>query len=161
TIASGRVRPGDSVVVASSGRVSRIARIVTYDGDLEDAGAGEAVTITLEDEIDISRGDVLAAADAPPEVADQFTAHVLGMTEEPMLPGRSYLIKLGTRTVPATVTMLKHKLEVDTLSHVAGRQLDLNEIGLCNLSLSQPIAFDPYAENRQTGAFILIDRFSN
>jgi bifunctional enzyme CysN/CysC len=161
TISSGHVRRGDAVVVAGSGRTSKVARIVTMDGDLEEASAGEAVTITLADEIDMSRGDILAPASARPEVSDQFSAHVLWMAEDELLPGRQYLLKIGARTVPATVTELKHKVDVNTLEHLAGKTLHLNEVGYGNISLSQPIAFDPYVENRDTGGFILIDRFTN
>jgi len=161
TVVSGAVRPGDRIVVAASGRESTVARIVTADGDLPEARAGDAVTLTLTDEIDIARGDVLAHVRERPEVVDQFAAHVLWMAEEPMLPGRSYLMRIGARYVPARVTSLKHKVDVNTLEHIAGRTLGLNEIGLCNLSTASPVAFDPYTENRETGAFILIDRFTN
>jgi bifunctional enzyme CysN/CysC len=161
TVASGRIRPGDRIVVASSGAESTLARIVTADGDLPEARAGDAVTLTLNDEIDVARGDVLAQADARPEVVDQLAAHVLWMAEEPMLPGRSYLMRIGTRYVPARITTLKHKVDVNTLEHIAAKTLGLNEIGLCNLDTAAPVAFDPYAQNRATGAFILIDRFTN
>jgi bifunctional enzyme CysN/CysC len=161
TISSGRVKPGDAVVVAGSGRPSKVTRIVTMDGDLEEGIAGEAVTICLADELDMSRGDILAPASARPEVSDQFSAHVLWMTDDEMLPGRQYLLKIGAKTVPATVTELKHKVDVNTLDHLAGKTLALNEVGYGNISLSTPIAFDPYEENRDTGGFILIDRFTN
>ncbi|HEX2594440.1 MAG TPA: sulfate adenylyltransferase subunit CysN [Rhizomicrobium sp.] len=161
TISSGRVQPGDKLVVAASGRTSTVKRIVTMDGDMADAVAGEAVTITLADEVDISRGDILAPAAERPEVSDQFAAHVLWMTEEEMLPGRQYLMKIGAKLVPATVTELKHKIDVNTLDHSAAKTLALNEVGYGNFSLQQPIAFDPYLENRDTGGFILIDRFTN
>ncbi|HVV66261.1 MAG TPA: sulfate adenylyltransferase subunit CysN [Rhizomicrobium sp.] len=161
TVASGRVRPGDAVVVAGSGRTSKVARIVTMDGELEEAVAGEAVTLTLSDEIDVSRGDVLAPAASRPEVSDQFSAHILWMAEEELLPGRQYLLKVGAKIVPATVSELKHKVDVNTLEHLAGKTLHLNEVGYGNVSLSHPIAFDPYRENRDTGGFILIDRFTN
>jgi bifunctional enzyme CysN/CysC len=161
TISSGRVKPGDAVVVAGSGRTSKVARIVTMDGDLDEGAAGEAVTITLADEIDMSRGDILAPTSARPEVSDQFSAHILWMTEDEMLPGRQYLLKIGAKTVPATVTELKHKVDVNTLDHLAGKTLALNEVGYGNISLSTSIAFDPYGENRDTGGFILIDRFTN
>ncbi|MBS0274842.1 MAG: sulfate adenylyltransferase subunit CysN [Proteobacteria bacterium] len=161
TVTSGRIRPQDPVVVAGSGRTSRIARIVTMDGDLDEAVAGQAVTLTLADEIDVSRGDILAPAAQRPEVSDQFSAHLLWMAEDEMLPGRQYLLKIGTRTLPATVTELKHKIDVNTLDHSAAKTLALNEVGYGNLSLAQPIAFDPYVENRDTGGFILIDRFNN
>jgi bifunctional enzyme CysN/CysC len=161
TVASGVVRPGDRVVVAASGRESAVQRIVTADGDLPEARAGDAVTLTLRDEVDVARGDVLAHADARPEVVDQFAAEVLWMIEEPMLPGRSYLMRIGTRYVPARVTSLKHKTDVNTLEHIAAKTLGLNEIGLCNLSTASPVVLDPYTENRATGAFVLIDRFTN
>ncbi|MGD0193152.1 MAG: sulfate adenylyltransferase subunit CysN [Rhizomicrobium sp.] len=161
TIASGRVRAGDPILVAQSGRKSTVHRIVTMDGDLAEASAGDAVTITLADEVDISRGDILAEPTARPEVSDQFAAHLLWMSEEELLPGRQYLLKIGARTVPASVTELKHKIEVNTLDHLAGKTLSLNEVGYGNISIAQPIAFDPYRENRDTGGFILIDRFNN
>ena len=161
TIVSGRVKPGDAVVVAKSGRASKVGRIVTMDGDLAEAVPGDAVTLTLADEVDISRGDLLSTPAARPEVSDQFAAHVLWMAEDEMLPGRPYLLKIGTTTVPATITELKHKVDVNTLDHLAGKTLHLNEVGYGNINTSQPIAFDPYHENRDTGGFILIDRFTN
>ena len=161
TVVSGSIRPGDKVVVAASGRESSVARIVTYDGDLPEAKAGDAVTLTLKDEIDIARGDLIVPPTARPEVADQFAAHLLWMAEEPLLPGRNYLMRIGTQYAPAKVTALKHKVDVDTLEHLAGRTLGLNEIGFCNFSTSTQIAFDSYEENRDTGAFILIDRYTN
>ena len=161
TIAGGVVRTGDPVVVASSGRASAVTRIVTMDGDLAEAGAGDAVTLTLADEVDISRGDVLAPPTARPDVADQFAAHLLWMAEDDLLPGRQYLIKIGTKTVPASVTELKHKVDVNSLEHLAAKTLQLNEVGFCNFSTTAPIAFDPYGESREGGAFIVIDRFTN
>ncbi len=161
TVASGVVKPGDKVVVAASGRETQVERIVTYDGDLAEARAGDAVTLTLKDEVDIARGDLLVPPTARPEVADQFAAHLLWMTDEPLLPGRSYLMRIGTQVSPVKVTALKHKIDVDTLEHLAGRTLALNEIGFCNFSTANPIAFDPYVDNRETGAFILIDRYTN
>ncbi len=161
TISSGRIKPGDAVAVAASGRTSKVTRVVTMDGDLDEGRAGEAVTICLADEIDISRGDVLSPAAARPEVSDQFSAHILWMGEDEMLPGRQYLLKVGAKTVPATVTELKHKVDVNTFEHLAAKTLHLNEVGNANVSLSTPIAFDPYTENRDTGGFILIDRFTN
>jgi bifunctional enzyme CysN/CysC len=161
TVASGTVRPGDRVVVSGSGKESSVARIVTADGDLPEARLGDAVTLTFTDEVDVSRGDVIAHSDSRPEVVDQFAAHILWMAEDEMLPGRSYLLRIGTRFVPARITSLKHKVDVNTLEHIAAKTLSLNEIGLCNLSAAAPVAFDPYADNRTTGAFILIDRFTN
>jgi bifunctional enzyme CysN/CysC len=161
TIVGGTVSPGDKVKVLPSGRESRVARIVTMDGDLDRAVAGQSVTLTLEDEIDVSRGDVLAAADAPPAVADQFETTLIWMADEPMLPGRPYWMKIGTRQVSATITEPKYKVNVNTLEHLAAKKLALNEIGVCNVSLDHAIAFDPYTENRDTGGFILIDRLTN
>jgi len=160
-MASGQVRPGDRVRVLPSGRESTVARIVAFDGDRTLAVAGESVTLTLADEVDISRGDVIAAASAPPEVADQFECHLVWMDDEPLLPGRGYLLKIGARTVNATVTEIKHKVNVNTLEHVAAKTLALNEIAVCNLSLDRPVAFEPYAVNREMGGFIVIDRLTN
>ena len=160
-IASGKVRPGDKVRVSPSGQTSTIDRIVTKDGDLEVAVAGQSITVTLKDEIDCSRGDVLSAADSPPEVADQFETTIVWMAEEPLLPGRQYWLKVGTKLVSAQIAEPKYKVNVNTLEQLAAKQLELNEIGVCNISLDRPIAFDPYAENRDTGGFILIDRLTN
>jgi bifunctional enzyme CysN/CysC len=161
TVASGRVARGDSIAVAPGGRLSRIAAIVTAGGEIEAAAAGDAVTLTLADEIDVARGDVISHADSRPAVADQFSANVLWMDDDPLLPGRPYLLRAGTQWTTATVTSLRHKLDVNTLEHIAARQLALNEIAVCNLSLARPISFDPYRENRGTGAFILVDRITN
>jgi bifunctional enzyme CysN/CysC len=161
TVASGAVRPGDRVRVQPSGRESRVARIVTADGDLPVAVAGQSITLTLEDEVDISRGNVISRAESPAEVADQFEATLVWMADEPMYPGRAYLLKIGTETVTATITQPKYKLNVNTLEHLAARKLDLNEIGICNIALDRVIAFDPYDTNRATGGFILIDRLTN
>jgi bifunctional enzyme CysN/CysC len=160
-IAGGSVKPGDRIRVLPSGRASTVVRIVTADGDLPQAVAGQSVTLTLADEVDVSRGDLIAAADSPPEVADQFEASIVWMADEPLLPGRQYLLKIGTRTVGASVTEPKYKVNVNTLEHLAAKQLELNEIGVCNLALDRPVAFDPYVVNRETGGFILIDRMSN
>ena len=160
-ISSGSVRPGDRIRVQPSGRESRVARIVTLVGDLPQAVAGQSVTLTLEDEVDISRGDVISTADAPAEVADQFECTVVWMSDEAMLPGRPYLLKLGTRTVSATVTEPKYKVNVNTMEHLAAKKLELNEIGVCNISLDRAVAFDPYNANRDTGGFILVDRMTN
>ena len=161
TIVSGSVQPGDQVRVVPSGRTTQIARIVTADGDLERAVAGQSVTLLLSSQIDVSRGDVIAASAAPPQVADQFGATVVWLHEEPMLQGRTYLMKAGTRTVSATVTPLKHKINVNTLEHLPAERLELNDIGECELELDRPIAFEPYAESRALGGFILIDRLTN
>jgi bifunctional enzyme CysN/CysC len=160
TVAGGSVRPGDRVQVLPSRRESRVSRIVTFDGDLDVAVAGQAVTLVLADDLDASRGDVIASADSPPSVADQFEATVVWMTDEPMLRGRSYLMRCGTRVANVTIAPLKYKVNVNTLEHVATTKLELNEIGVCDLELDQPIAFDPYTENRDMGGFILIDRLT-
>ncbi len=161
TIASGTARPGDEIVVLPSAKRSKVARIVTMDGDMQEASADMAVTVTLEDEIDISRGDIICAGKAPAEQTDQFAAHLLWMAEEKLFPGRQYLLKTANRIVPATITALKHKVNVNTLEHMSGKTLELNEVGFCNFNLSQPIAFDPYTDNRRTGSFILIDKRTN
>jgi bifunctional enzyme CysN/CysC len=161
TIASGSVKPGDPIVVAGSGRISTVTAIVTADGELPRAVAGEAVTLTLADEIDVSRGDVLATADNRPEVSDQFSAHLIWMSDEPLIPSRVYLIKTGARTVGASVTDIKHKIDVDSFSKLAAKTLALNEIGLVNLAIQAPIAFEPYNLSRVGGAFIVIDRITN
>ncbi len=160
-IAGGTIRPGDRVRIVPSGTESTVARIVTADGDLDEAADGQSVTVTLADEVDVSRGDVIAQATAPPPVADQFECHIVWMGEEPMLPGRPYLLKIGTRTVGATVTHPKYKINVNTLEHEPAPTLELNEIAVGNISIDRPIAFDPYGDNRDMGGFILIDRFTN
>ena len=161
TIAGGVIRPGDRIRVQPSGRESTVARIVTRNGDLEQAVSGQSITLTLADEIDISRGDVISTVDAPAETADQFEITLVWMHDEPLLPGRPYLLKIGTKTVTATITDIKYQVNVNTLEHVAAKTLELNAIGVCNLSLDRQIAFDPYQDNRDTGGFILIDRLSN
>ncbi|WP_138379230.1 sulfate adenylyltransferase subunit CysN [Luteithermobacter gelatinilyticus] len=161
TIVSGRVAQGDEIVVLPSARTSRIKRIVTHDRDLEQAVAGQAVTLVLEDEIDISRGDVICHTETRAEMSDQFMAHILWMDDEPLLPGRPYLIKSATRTLPGMVTDLKYKVNVNSLEHEAGKKLELNEVGVCNLSLSDQIAYDRYADNRDMGGFIIINRLTN
>jgi bifunctional enzyme CysN/CysC len=161
TVVTGRINAGDSIVVAASGRSSRVKEIVTYDGRLAAAEAGDAVTITLTDDIDIARGDILVSPTSCPEVSDQFAAHVIWMSEEPLVPGRSYLARIGTKTVPTTITALKYKIDVNTRDHLAARTLGLNDLAFCNLSTSVPVAFDPYDQSRQTGSFIIIDRFTN
>ncbi len=161
TLASGTIRKGDRIRVLPSARESTVTRIVTMEGDLDHAIAGQAVTLTLADEVDISRGDVLAKPDHLPAVADQFEATVIWMAADAMLPGRPYWLKLGNKQVTATITEPKYKVNVNTLEHLAAKKLELNEIGVCNLSIDQPVAFDPYNENRATGSFILIDRLTN
>ncbi|HUJ56071.1 MAG TPA: sulfate adenylyltransferase subunit CysN [Gaiellaceae bacterium] len=161
TVAGGRVEPGDRVVVLPVGRETTVARVVGFEQDLDAGVAGQAVTLTLADEIDVSRGDVIAAAEAPAHVGEQFEATVVWMAEEPLLRGRTYLMRAGTKTVPATVAPIRYKLDVDTGEQIAANQLDLNEIGVVQLELGQPVAFDAYVENRDTGGFILIDRITN
>jgi bifunctional enzyme CysN/CysC len=161
TVASGRVRRGDTVRLAHTGAATRIARIVTADGDTETAAAGDAITLTLTDDLDVARGDLLVSPDRRPEVADQFAAQLIWMSAEPLLPGRSYLMRIGNRWVPATVSAIKHKLDVVHLEPLAARTLAINEIGLVNLGTAAPVVFDPYEVNRETGAFIIVDRYSN
>jgi bifunctional enzyme CysN/CysC len=161
TISSGMIRTGERIRVQPSGRESRVVRIITVSGDQPMAVAGQSITVTLADEIDISRGDVISSAVEPAEVADQFQATIVWMDDEPMLPGRSYLLKLGARTVNATITEPKYKVNVNTMEHLAAKRLDLNEIGVCNLALDRVVPFDVYTDNRETGGFILIDRMSN
>ena len=160
-IASGSVQQGDRIRVLPSGRESQIARIVTADGDLPRALAGQSVMLTLTSEVDVSRGDVIAAAVNAPQVASQFEATIVWMHEEPMLQGRAYLMKAGARTVTATIAPVKHKINVNTLDELPAERLELNDIGVCELELDRPIPFEPYADNRTLGGFILIDRLSN
>ena len=161
TIASGLVRPGDPVLVCPSNRPSTVDRIVGPDGDLDCARAGQAVTLTLADEIDVSRGDIIASATDPPSLSDQFACHLVWMNEKPLLPERPYLLKIGTRLAEVQITRIKYKLNVTNLEHTAARTLDLNDIAYCNIGLDRQIAFDPYRELRETGSFILIDRYSH
>ena len=161
TIAGGTVKVGEAIRVQPSGKSSSVARIVTLDGDLDQAVAGQSVTLTMADEIDISRGDVISTAESPAGTSDQFEVALVWMHDEPMLPGRNYLLKIGAKTVTATITEIKHQVNVNTMEHVAAKQLELNAIGICNLGLDRQIAFDPYEANRDTGGFILIDRLSN
>jgi bifunctional enzyme CysN/CysC len=160
-VVSGSLKPGDRVRVLPSGQTSTVDRLVTLDGDLNEVIADQAVTVTLADEIDVSRGDVIAAADDPPLVADQFEAHVVWMSEEPLTPGRQYLLKLGTRTVGARLAVPKHRINVNTLEHVAAKTLELNEIGVCTLTLDRAVPFDHYRTNRDMGGFVLTDRLTN
>jgi bifunctional enzyme CysN/CysC len=161
TVASGSIAVGDTIMVAASSHVSRVRRILTYDADLPRAEAGDAVTLTLEDDIDISRGDVLSRPGERPDVADQFAAHLIWMEREPLVPGRSYILRAGTQTVSASVTTIKHRVDVNTGEHLAATKLGLNEIGFCNLATNKPLTFDAYTQNRRTGSFILIDRYEN
>jgi bifunctional enzyme CysN/CysC len=160
TIAEGKLSPGDRVKVLPSGTTAGIARVVTREGDLPLARRGQAVTLVLDRDLDVSRGDVICAADDPVAVADQFAVHLLWMSADEMMPGRSYLLKTATTMVPASITALKHKVNVSTLEHQAGRTLALNEIGVCNIALDKAIPFEPYAASRALGSFILIDRIS-
>jgi bifunctional enzyme CysN/CysC len=161
TIPSGRVARGEPIVVAGSGEQTTVKSILVADQEKDSAEAGDAVTLTLADEVDIARGDVLAHPTSRPEVADQFTAHLIWMSADAMLPGRSYLMKIGARTVPAQVTELKHRIDVNNYDKLAAKSLELNEVGFCNLATTAPLAYDPYADNHETGAFILIDRQTN
>jgi bifunctional enzyme CysN/CysC len=161
TVASGIVRVGDPIVVAASGAISNVARIVTADGDIVEARAGDAVTLTLSDEIDVARGDLIVPPTHRPEVADQIAAHLIWMSEVPLLPGRSYYMRIGNNWTPASVTAIKHKLDLHALEPLAARKLELNDIGVCNLSMTKAAAFDPYRDNRTTGSFLLVDRNDN
>ncbi|QGX38630.1 sulfate adenylyltransferase subunit CysN [Permianibacter aggregans] len=161
TIVSGKISVGDPIKVLPSGKQSRVARIVTADGDLASAGKHQAVTLTLADELDISRGDVIASSESPPAVADQFEATIVWMDEHPLLPGRQYLIKIGPNTSNVTITDIKHQINVNTMEHLAAKKLELNAIAVCNINLDRAIAFDPYLQNRDMGGFILIDKLSN
>ncbi len=160
-VASGSIAPGDTVRVLPGGKTTTIARVVAFGGDLPRAVAGQSVTVTLADEIDCSRGDVIVAADAPPEAADQFEATVVWMADEEMLPGRSYWLKLATQTVTATIQQPKYQINVNTMERLAAKTLELNAIGVANLSTDRPLVFEPYAENRQLGGFILVDKITN
>ncbi|AUW58583.1 adenylyl-sulfate kinase [Sphingobium sp. SCG-1] len=160
-IASGSIRPGDAVRVLPSGKTSTVKNIVTFGGNLDQAVAGQSVTLTFADEIDCSRGDVIAAADSPPQVADQFEATIVWMDEAEMLPGRPYWLKIGTQMVTATIQQPKYQVNVNTMEHLAAKTLELNAIGVANLSTDRAIPFEPYADNRDLGGFILIDKMSN
>ncbi len=160
-LSSGTVRVGDAVRVLPSAIQAKVSRIVGGDGDMAAAEAGQSVTLVLDREVDVSRGDVICAADAPCQAANQFETTILWMAEEAMLPGRPYLLKCGPQTVQATITTPKYRVNVNSFEHVAATKLELNEIGVCNIALDRRIAFDPYAENRDTGGFILIDRATN
>lgn len=159
-VASGNVARGETLTVNGSRRTVRVDRIVTFDGDLEQAASGDAVTLVLADHADVARGDVLARPGAAPEMTDQFAAHLVWLDEHPLLPSRTYLLRNGTRMVPASITALRHRIDIETGGKVAGRTLGANDIGVCNMSTAMPVALDSYADNRATGAFILIDRDS-
>jgi bifunctional enzyme CysN/CysC len=159
-IEGGTVHAGDAVRVLPSGAMTRVARIVTADGDLNEAAAGQSVTLTLADEVDVSRGDILAGADSPPEIADQFDAMLVGL-EGAVLPGRSYSMKIGAKIVNATINPLKYKVNINTLEHLAAERLEQNDIGACEIGLDRPIAFEPYRKSRELGGFILIDPISH
>ncbi|GMG83139.1 sulfate adenylyltransferase subunit CysN [Paralimibaculum aggregatum] len=161
TIAAGRVHRGMEVTASLTGKASRVARILGPSGDLDSAAAGQAVTVVLEDEIDISRGDLLAAGDPKPQVADQFAAHLIWMDGEAMLPERPYLVRFATASATAQITDLVHRVDVNSLDHFAAKTLELNEVGYCKFALDRPVAFDAYGANRQTGSFVLIDRYTN
>ncbi|TWO72479.1 sulfate adenylyltransferase subunit CysN [Caenimonas sedimenti] len=161
TVAHGGVRVGDRIRVTASGQTAAVARIVTMDAELDAAAAGDAVTLVLDEDIDASRGDVLSAAGAPVEASDQFEATIVWMSDEPGLAGRSYRIKLATQWGMASITAIKHRVDVNTLAHEAGRQLQLNEVGVCNIAVDRPLAFDAYEASRVLGGFILVDRYSN
>ncbi len=160
-ITDGVVRPGDRLAVLPSGRTTTVERIVTLDGDLPEAGSGRSVTLTLTDHLDVSRGDVLAAADAPPPVADQFEIDLVWMADAPLLPGRTYVVKLGAAAVTGQVTDIRHRVNVETGEHLAARTLELNDIAVCHLHLDAPLTFEPYADSRDLGGLILIDRQTN
>jgi bifunctional enzyme CysN/CysC len=161
TVVSGTIKSGDPIVVATSGQSSTVQELLTYEGSQASAQAGDAITITLADDIDVARGDLLVSPPSRPEVSDQFAAHIIWMSENALMPGRSYLARIGTRTTPITVTGIKYKIDVNTREHLAAHTLGLNDIAFCNLSTGVAVAFDPYDQNRSTGSFILIDRFTN
>ncbi|WP_076859422.1 sulfate adenylyltransferase subunit CysN [Bradyrhizobium mercantei] len=161
TLVSGTINTGDPVVVAGSGRTTSVKQLLAYEGPQTSAEAGDAVTITLEDDVDIGRGDLLAGPADRPEVSDQFAAHIIWMSDQKLMPGRSYLARIGTRTTPITVTGIKYRIDVNTGNHLAANTLGLNDIAFCNLATGAPVAFDPYDQNRKTGSFIMIDRLSN
>ena len=160
-IICGSISVGDPIIVAGSGLGSRVAELVTYDGTQTSASATDAITITLADDVDVARGDILVGPTSRPEVSDQFAAHLIWMTDERLVPGRSYLGRFGTKTAPLTVTRIKHKIDVNTRDHLAANSLGLNDIAFCNFATDTPVAFDPYEQNRKTGCFIIIDRLNN
>ncbi|KAA3507685.1 sulfate adenylyltransferase subunit CysN [Agrobacterium rosae] len=161
TIASGMVRRGDELIVAASGKQARVQSIVTYDGELHSACAGQAITLTLDEEIDVSRGDILCPPTSRPEVSDQFQATLIWMSEDAMMPGRPMLIKIGAQTTTGSVTEIRYKTDINTFAQLAAKTLQLNEVGLVNIATNVPIAYEPYNTNRKMGAFIIIDRMTN
>ena len=161
TVMSGTVKVGDQIVVAGSGQNSRVKELLQYEGPLPSAQSGDAITITLTDELDIARGDLLVTAASRPEVSDQFAAHLIWMSEDQLMPGRSYLARIGPKTTPLTVTDIKYNIDVNTRQHLAASTLHLNDIAFCNFATDTPVAFDPYEQNRRTGSFIVIDRITN
>ena len=161
TVVSGSIQVGDPIVIAGSGQASRVNSLLTYEGTLTSAHAGDAITITLADELDVARGDLLSRPDSRPEVSDQFAANLLWMGNEPLVAGRSYLLRLGTKLTPASITAIKYKIDVNTGQHLAASALALNDIGFCNIATDTALPFDTYQENRRTGSFIVIDRFTN
>jgi bifunctional enzyme CysN/CysC len=161
TIASGALRQGMEIIIPRTGVRSRIARIVTMDGELESASTADAVTVVLADAIDVSRGDIISSVEKPAQRADAFAAHLVWMSEAPLLPGRTYLLKAGAQTIGAMVTELKYRVDIESFDHLAAKELQLNEIAFVNIATAEPISFDPYEDNRDTGGFILIDRHSN
>jgi bifunctional enzyme CysN/CysC len=161
TVASGALRKGTEILIPRTGVRSRVTRIVTMDGEPGGAAAGDAITVELANAIDVSRGDIIASPDQPPQRADAFTAHLVWMSERPLLPGRSYLLKSGGQTLGAMVTELKYRIDIETFDHLAAKELQLNEIAFVNIATAESISFDPYDENRDTGGFILIDRHTN
>jgi bifunctional enzyme CysN/CysC len=161
TLASGALRNGEEVLISRTGVRTRVARIVSMDGELDSAAASDAVTVVLADAVDVSRGDIISSPDKPPQRADAFAAHLVWMSDMPLLPGRTYLLKSGGQTFSATVTELKYRVDVESFDHLAAKELQLNEIAFVNIATAEPISFDPYDENRDTGGFILIDRHSN
>ena len=160
-IATGSVKPGDPVRIVPSGKTSTVERIVTMSGDLDEAVAGEAVTLTLADEVDVSRGSVIASADSPPQAADQFEANIVWMSEEKLVPGRGYWLKLASQTVTATVAQPKYEIDVNSLEHLAAKTLGLNGIGVAEITTEKPLVYEPYGDSRQLGGFVLIDKLTN
>jgi bifunctional enzyme CysN/CysC len=161
TVASGALRQGDRLCTADGKSFATVKRIVTADGDRAEARAGDAITMVIEENIDLARGDLLVRPDERPDVADQFVAHILWLDDQPLLPGRSYLMRIGAQWTPTTISMIKYRLDVNNFAKQAARTLSINEIGFCNLATQMPVAFDPFDQNRSTGAFILVDRATN